>query len=406
MTFEELEAKIDKYMLLEDRGVVRLLAAFVIGNRLPLPPPWVFIVTSSSGGKTKLIQLLENIPGYFDVDDLTGNTLLSGAKNYEKSNSLLHKITADGFLVFRDFTTILSKNKEVMGQLMSQLRMVYDGKFVKHTGLGDEISYKPTKAPGLLAGVTTKIYTTNKEWADMGERMVMYHVDQPDNLELGMWILDDMQDEKATEADIRQSFAEYCASVNVPINRTELPNMDRETKLDLTAIANLAVVSRSPIERSEWKDEIILRHDKEMIGRLLKQLRTLAYAFILMNDGVTLLNKDKALLYKIALDSIPLGRLEIMRVLTKNALGGDVNQIAEQVGYPYDTVEKRVQDLNALGMLDLTVDRGMSKARKIWKLKPKFLSVVSKFEHIDSEHVELPPTEDDFPLDPFAQYNM
>lgn len=402
MTFEELEQEISKYMLLEDDGIVYLMASFIIGNRLPLPPPWVFIVSSSSGGKTKLIQLLEEIPGYFDVDELTGNTLLSGAKNHANPTSLLHKLGPDGFLVFRDFTTILSKNKEVMGQLMGQLRMVYDGKFVKHTGLGDEIAYKPKKAPGLLAGVTTKIYSTNKEWADMGERMIMYHMVQPDDDELGMWILDDEQDEKETENKIKLMFREYIESITIPLERKDLPKMEMEDKIDLVQIAKLAVAARSPVERAGWKDEIVMKHDKEMIGRMLKQLRTLAFAMMLMSPDKTLTPRAKSVLFKMGLHSIPINRMKVLKALAEFVLGGDVAQIAEKINTPFNATEKIVEELDLLEMLDYDLMMMSHGKRKRWKLKPKFAKIVTKFENIIPKTEELPESEIN-PNDPFSQ---
>lgn len=401
MTFDELEKEINNYMLLEDKGIIYLMTAFIIGNRLPLPPPWVFIVSSSSGGKTKLIQLLENISGYFDVDDLTGNTLLSGARNQANPTSLLHKIGTDGFLVFRDFTTILSKNKEVMGQLMGQLRMVYDGKFVKHTGLGDEIAYKPKKAPGLLAGVTTKIYSTNKEWADMGERMIMYHMIQPDDDELGMWILDDEQDEKETEERIKNMFKEYVDSVEIPLHRKDLPKMEFQDKVDLVQIAKLAVAARSPVERGGWKDDIIMKHDKEMIGRMLKQLRTLAYAMMLMSPDKTLTPRAKSVLFSMGLHSIPINRMKVLKALAEFSLGGDTAQIAEKTKTPFDATEKIVEELHILEMLDYDVLFIGQGKRKKWKLKPVFAEIVAKFENIVPKTEELPESEENNPNDPF-----
>lgn len=403
MTLEELEAKANQYMLLEDKNIIYMMSSFLVGNRLPLPPPWVFLVTSSAGGKTKLIQLMESVSGYFDIDDLTSNTLLSGIKKHDGSASLLHKIQTDGFLVFRDFTTILSKKKEVMGELMAQLRMVYDGKFTKHTGMGEEIAYKPKKAPGLFAGVTTKIYTTSEEWADMGERMIMYRMKQPKHDELGMWILDDEQDETESERELKNAFAEYVNGIEIPLTRKELPKMDHETKVDLVQIAKLAVVSRSPIERLGWKKDRIFKHDQEMIGRLLKQLRTLGYAMMLMDPNHILPDRGKAVLYKMALDSIPKERRMVLKILTQNSLGGDINQIAEMAKSNYESIEPIVEDLNMLGMLipkNMYMGSGGKKTK--WSVKPEYLNIISKFEHISPKYEELPETEEQ-ENDPFLQ---
>lgn len=384
-------------MLVKDPGIIRLMCAFCVGCRLPLPPPWIFIVSSSGGGKTKFIQLLELVDGYFEIDDLTANTLLSGMKRHDAPPSLLHRLPVNGFLVFKDFTTILSKYKEQMAVLMGQLRMVYDGKMVKHTGQGDELAWNPDKAPGLLAGVTTKIYSTSRDWADMGERMIMYHMRQPDNMEVGEWIINQKRDEKAIETELKGVFREYVNSIEIPTDVKLLPDMDAETKRDLVQIAYLTVESRSAIERTQngYKRRMDMKHDKEMMGRFLKQLINLGYALMLMNPDGKLSPSDRKILYKIGLDSIPQQRFEVMTALTANRLGGDVSQIAEFLGYPNDTIEERVEDLVALGILRVNTHFiGGSGKKKTYQIEDKFMTIISKFEGIQPEDKSLPETED------------
>ena len=187
MTFEELQAKVDEYMLLSDRGIFRLLMAFMLARKLPQDPPFLFIVSSASGGKTKLLQLFTKVKGYTEMGDLTTNTFLSGSLRTDKETSLLHTLLPESFLVFKDWTTILSKYKEQMGVLMGQLREIYDGSFNKRTGHGDNLQWKGKVS--LLAGVTTAMYVHQKDMADMGERMLYYHMKQPNNLLLGKWMM-------------------------------------------------------------------------------------------------------------------------------------------------------------------------------------------------------------------------
>lgn len=396
MDFSELESDTKKYMLLADDGIIKLLCAFIIACKLPVPPPWVFIVSSSSGGKTKLIQLLEGVPGYLEVDDLTANTLLSGAKRSDKSPSFLHRLEPNGFLVFKDFTTILSKYKEQMTAIIGQFRMVYDGKFVKETGTGDSVQFNPEKAPGLLAGVTTKIYTTSSSWGEMGERFVMYHMQQPDNREMGAWIIKNRRDEKKIEAALKEKFNKFLGNIPLPKNAEDLPEMDAETSNDLIQIAFLTVMSRSPVERNQYdrKKRIELTHDHEMIGRFLKQLMSLAYAMMLLNGGA-LSNKDKKILYKIGLDSIPAQRLTVMKALTQSRLGGDLNQLADTLKYPYETVEIWVNDLVALGIVKSSMQFTGSKKVFIYSINQEYMEIISKFEGIEPEAVALPASSEE-----------
>lgn len=396
--YKKLETKLHEYMLLYDKGVLRLFCAFCVGCKLPLPPPWIFFIGGSSAGKTKLIQLLELIPGYFEIDDMTANTLLSGMKRHDAPPSLLHKLDVNSFIVFKDFTTILSKYKEQMAVLMGQLRMVYDGKMVKHTGQGDEIAWNPTKAPGLIAAVTSKIYTSSRDWGEMGQRMIMYHFNQPDNMEAGEWIIKQKRDEKKMETELKQLMAEYVASIKIPEKVEDLPDMDEETQRDLVQIAYLTVESRSAVERTQtgYKRRIEMPHDKEGIGRFLKQLINLGYALMLMNPDRKLSADDRAILYKIGLDSILKQRRDVMRALTSFRLGGDLNQIADFLSLPRETVEEQVEDLVALEIIAVdTHFIGNTGKKKTYKLVEKYMNIMSKFEGIQPEEKELPVSEEE-----------
>lgn len=396
-SFQDLENQTKEYMLLADEGILKLLFSFVVGCKLPLPPPWLFIVSGPGGGKTKLVQLLENVPGYKEVDDLTTNTLLSGKKSHEGSPSFLHNMEDNGFIVFKDFTSILSKFRDQLTAIIGQLRMVYDGKFVKYTGQdSNAISYSPKKAPGLIAAVTTKIHTTSQEWAEMGQRFMMYHMLQPDNMEVGRWIIGKRRDEKAIEDRLKKNFTSYLNNIKVPSTPEELPEMDERAQDDLLEIAYLTVMSRSPIERRMYSRdrEIEMAHDHEMIGRFLKQLMSLAYGMMVLNNG-PLLNSDRKILYKIGLDSIPAQRFAVMRALTANRLGGDMEQIGDYLRLPKDTVSIHVGDLVALGIVENNTFYFGGGKKKRYHIKDKYMKIISKFEGIQPEEKELPPSEVD-----------
>lgn len=398
MKFEELEIKIDEYMLLEDRGIFRLLMAFMLARRLPQDPPFLFIVSSASGGKTKLLQLFTKVGGYTEMGDLTTNTFLSGSQRTDKETSLLHTLTRNSFLVFKDWTTILSKYKEQMGVLMSQLREIYDGSFNKRTGHGDNLQWKGKIS--LLAGVTTAMYVHQKDMADMGERMLYYHMKQPNNLELGKWMMTtDMRkrDEKKMELELQIMIESYEKERIVPENTQDLPDFDEGTEKELIEIAYLATGARSSIERKQYdrNERMTMAHDREQIGRFLKQLRVLAYGLALINDDGKLSNQDKQILYRIGLDSIPLQRKWVLDALTEKKLGGSANQLADYLKYPVDSVKMWVEDLVALGLVENNTMYIKGGSQKTYHINPEYAAIITKFEHITPSEEALPPSEEE-----------
>lgn len=393
MKFEELEKQIDEYMLLADRGIFRLLMAFMLARKLPEVPPFLFIISSSSGGKTKLLQLFSKVRGYTEMGDLTTNTFLSGQRRSDKETSLLHTLMPESFLVFKDWTTILSKYQEQMGALMGQLREIYDGSFNKRTGQGDNLQWRGKVS--LLAGVTTAMYVHQKDMADMGERMLYYHMKQPNNMNLGRWIMSiekRKRDEKKIEEELAQAIAIFELSREVPDNTQDLPDFDPQTEEELIEIAFLATGARSSIERKQYdrSERMVMAHDREQIGRFLKQLRVLAYGLALINDDHKLTPADKSILFRIGLDSIPLQRKWVLDVLTEKKLGGTLAQLADYLKYPSDSVEKWVDDLVALGLVKSTSLHLKGRTVKTYRVDPEYAAIIAKFEHISPVEQGLP----------------
>ncbi len=396
MTFADLETKIDEYMLLSDRGIFRLMMAFMVARKLPTEPPFLFIIGASSGGKTKLLQLFMKVPGYTEMGDMTSNTFLSGAKRSDKETSLLYTLNGNSFLVFKDFTTMLSKYKEQMAVLMSQMREIYDGSFNKRTGMGDNLQWKGKVS--MIAGVTTSMYVHAAQLADMGERMIFYHMIQPHNLTLGKWIMTHRKrDEKKLEEELQIMVAKFEKAVVLPSNTQDLPDFDASTEAELIEIAYLATGARSSINRDQYdrNKRMNMAHDREQLGRFLKQLRVIAYGLALLNDDRALTLTDKAILYRIGLDSIPLQRKWILDVLTEKKLGGNANQLADYLKYPVESVKMWVEDLVALGLVlnNTTYYKGGSS--RIYHIEPQYAAIIAKFEHIIPKEEALPPSEED-----------
>src|SRR3990167_1904134 len=149
LTFTELEAKIRNSFLLKDEGIIKLLCATVIANRLAADPVWMFIIAPSGGLKSELIQGLEYLPEIYQLSSLTQNTLISGQVG--KYDPSLLPLLNNKIVTFKDFTTILQMNYETKNEIMSQLREIYDGAYAKRFGSGREVNWKGKV--GVLAGV-------------------------------------------------------------------------------------------------------------------------------------------------------------------------------------------------------------------------------------------------------------
>lgn len=383
--------KVDDYLLMHDKSVIKLLCAFAIACKMPIVPPWLFLVGGSSTGKSQLLLLLEGVPGNTPVDDMTGNTLLSGIKKFDGSPSLLDQLPQNGgFLMFSDFTVMLSKNPEELSKILGQLRVVFDGKFTKRTGgVVDKAAWEG-KA-GLIAASTTDLYYKTEEYAEVGQRMVICHLPQPSNQEVGKFkFAHGKDDRKALRKEIQTMMRDYIANIPVPNDAADLPDFDPQTQQDIIDIADLAVTARSPVGREKYsrEKEQTGKRDPEGIGRVQEQLMTLAYGLMVQNEGNLILPEDKKILYGIALDCIELNKRKALSTLTEFAYGGDTNQVADVMELGKSGSERHLDDLRTVGLLEKrkSIIRG---GQPTYILKDKWRDIMARFENIEVKNEPL-----------------
>jgi len=402
-TLKEIENKIDGYLYLKDKDIIKLLAGFCLTCRLPkaVSPLWLFIAAGSSAGKTAMIELFEGVPGFTQVDNMTSNSLQSGMKRTDKSASLLENLPENGFIVFKDFTTMLSKNPEVLAEIMGQLRIMYDGSSVKVTGGQREKQEWRGKVSMLGAG-TNVLYSKNEQFADMGQRMLIYNFEQADDYEISNFIYQHKKDNRGIKKEeLQNMLKEYVLSIDVPTDPENLPEIDRQTWDDLTDIAHLASTARSPVTRNKYSrnQDITDRGMKEAFTRLFHQLLVQAYGLMLQNPDKCLAPEDKKLLFKLGLDCIDPKRKEVLKALTKFLLGGGAEEIGEVIKYPRASAEQYIEDLMVHGMVTKEKVRFSHGTKVIYKIVPKYRDIISKFEHIVPEEKSI-PVEEVEPLPP------
>lgn len=375
-------------MLLEDPGVVKAICAAIIANRLPIPSVWMFLVGNSSGGKSKLLSSLSKVNGIYELDDLTPQTFLSGAKGKAGTEtSLLHRLPALPILVLKDFTVLLAKDDTARGAIMGQLRTIYDGTFSKQYGTGTGEEWEGQV--GFIAGTTTAVHTEAHKYAALGERFIMYNFEQPDRKEVTERAIRAM-DDLVAQGVMREAFAEFLDSINmIPIEDIKF---DKETYSDITRLAELSTRARSAVDRDKRTGDITMVHAMEMPIRLAKQLVSMGYGLVTINKNSDLESKligyDRKILYKIALDSIPQQRKQVMIELTKYQ-DSDQKSLGAAIGIPSDSVRRALEELRAFHVVDMVMFGNMIK----WKMKEEYREILSTFESIEMTSKSLIDTE-------------
>jgi len=406
-TFSQLIEEFEKVLLIPDKGIIKTIAAAILSNQMSGFPVWLFLVGSSSGGKSEFIQAFNDItlngrPLMFPISDLTVNAMASGQKKIGKETSLLHQMPPGGMLMFKDFTSMVSKAKEAKAEIFKQLREIYDGSYTKRTGTGDNVEWDGKV--GAIAGATEVIYEYQEEFSAMGDRFVMYSLIQPSREALVDFVMDESRinnDKIAERARLRIAVKSYMEFLIDNFKEEEI-HLDPAVKENLKKVADFCTRVRSGVIVDERKSHIVkFVPSIEMPIRMLHQLISMAKAMIAMRkiepladvkDGQLTLEEEQ-ILYKIAFDSIPIKRRMALKALAKYEGGVSTKGLAISINYQTPVVGAWLAQLNSLGVCTRQAKGGPKG--DMWNLRDEFRKVMVRFENIDVTNEALVSDEDD-----------
>lgn len=416
-SLNHLKELIGKFLLLADDGIVDVILASTIANKLTLDPVWLMVVAGSSSGKSELLSPLFSLPFVIPISDLTVNTFASGYKmGGGKQAGLLAKFQS-GVMVFKDFTSILSKGAEAKGIILGQMREIYDGKFDKHTGTGEQIAWKGKM--GVLAAATGEVYRGLGDTNSMGQRFIFYNIKPPNRKAAAKRAQENTLKSGEMREELEVAYKEYITYVMNRIDEGDIDyTLPPELADEILNIADFACRARTPVHKDFKSGHIDDQPDLEGPGRVTKQLNAIAAAFIAMNQSEPLadLKNDpkkgaitdlqRRTIYRCAFDSIPSMRRTTMRLLALYRHGVNTTGAATFLNLPTDSVKKYLYELNALGICERKAESG-NKGHK-WTMKDEEMRrVVCLLEGISPKDEELiGHTEDDgdgMSLDPDAE---
>ena len=165
---------------LPDAGFIEVLLATYAANQIPGDPVWLLAVGPSSGGKTEPLQAMLGLPHTKLASTLTESALLSGTPKRDKDKSstggLLREIGDFGYLILKDFTSVLAMQDKIRMTTVAALREIYDQSWARPLGIdgGRVLSWKGKVA--ILAGCTDVIDSHHILMTAMGSRFLMYRL--------------------------------------------------------------------------------------------------------------------------------------------------------------------------------------------------------------------------------------
>ena len=394
---QKIKEEFAKVYLIEDNNIVDVVCANYIGFLLKSDPVWTVIIGPSSGGKSEMVNTLITSKYVHPISTITANTLISGAKlSGGKPASLLHNLSKgtdmeqSGILVFKDFTSLLSEQEVTQKLIMAQLREIYDGRYDKEFGTGHAIHWEGKVT--VIAAATHKMHEMRQQYAAMGERFMMYELNQPNAKEASAKGMSNQED--GIMAQARDRLAEI---MKVYLNETieipkELPKISVELKNKVIDLAEMTTRVRSDVKR-DWRSmnkDIIHVYPPEMPIRFASGLQNIARALMVLHWNETgeliLPEKYEKILFKYSLDSIPPNRRKAMQELSKYTVL-ETKGLGLKLNRPSSSLRRDVEDLVALEVADREPGAGSQGDR--WKIKPHYKKLMQEFEGIEDTGGEL-----------------
>lgn len=352
-TLPELTEVFQHWLYMPDLGPLYTYLGTIAANRMAGDPVWLMLIGGPGWGKTETLVSGAKLPNMHIAATLTEASLLSGTRKKERSaeakGGLLRQIGDFGLLVLKDFTSILSMNRDLRTGLLAALREIYDGSWTRHVGVDGGLTLHWQGKLALIGGCTGTIDRYHAVIGAMGERFIFYRWPQVNAQEQARQALTLRGNERQMRAELSRAVHDFFNSLTLPDTPLALTNAEQDW---LIALASLVVRARSAVERDGRTHEIELIPDPEAPTRLVLTLARL-YA------GLRAVQVTKAeawqLINKIGFDSLPALRWRVLQKLLHidTCIEGPIETptFAAALGYPTQTTRRTLEDLAAHGLV-------------------------------------------------------
>jgi len=157
-----------------------VLAAAAV-EQLDGDPVWLLIISGSGNAKTETVTALSGAGAHVTSTIASEGALLSGTSKGERAKDstggLLRKIGNRGLVVIKDFTTIISMNRDSRAAVLAALREIYDGRWERNVGTDGGRSLLWTGRIVVIGAVTTAYDAAHAVTASMGDRFALVRTD-------------------------------------------------------------------------------------------------------------------------------------------------------------------------------------------------------------------------------------
>lgn len=346
-----------------DTDTIDATLATVAVEQMAGDPIWLLVISGPGNAKTETVQSAVGAGAIVTSAIASEGALLSATSARERAKNatggLLRKLGDRGVLVIKDVTTILEMDRHARAQVLAALREIYDGHWYREVGTDGGQTLEWHGRIAVIGAVTTAWDTAHSVISTMGDRFVLIRSNSSENqsrLTAGRKAVRNTGQEVQMRAELSTAVAGVLAGMNA--DPVEIG--DEETELLLKA-ANLVTLARTGVE-FDYSGNVIDAHAPEMPTRFAKQLAQLV-------RGAVAIGMDRGEAFRLAVrcarDSVPPLRLAIIDHLALNA-GSSTQEVRKAIGKPRTTVDRQLQALHMLSVLDCDEREYGADGRSRW----------------------------------------
>jgi hypothetical protein len=330
-----------------DLGALDCVLAAAAAEKLDGDPPWLLVIGGSGAAKTETLMPLTGAEATV-VSTISGEAgLLSGTPAKERAadatGGLLSLLGHRGLLVIKDFTSILSMNRDTRALVLAALREIYDGRWSRDVGAegGRTLTWHGRLV--MIGACTTAWDRAYQVVSTMGDRFALVRLSSDDGHRrtAGLQAMRNVNHETQMRAELAELVGGLLAGA-----ADAVPDLDDQELDGLLGLADLVTRGRTPVER-DHQGNPLFAHALEMPTRYAKQLVQLARGGLALGmDRATALG----LAARCAADTLPPLRLRALADVAANPDTTTADAV-KRLQLPRTTVDRTLQELHLLGLL-------------------------------------------------------
>jgi hypothetical protein len=253
-----------------DLGTLNAVLAVVAAEKLSGDPPWLLLISGPGNAKTETIQAVSGLNTRGTISSEGALLSASPRRNRTKTatGGLLRQIGDSGILAIKDFTSIISANREVRMQVLAALREIHDGYWVRNVG-SDGGQTLEWRGRVVTVGACTTVWDqAHAVVSTMGDRFVLAR----SNSSVGRHAagLQAIRN-TGTETQMRHELAQAVAGLIGQVKPTGCYDLSKDETNRILQAADIVTLARTGVE-TDYRGDIIDAHAPEMPTRFAKQL--------------------------------------------------------------------------------------------------------------------------------------